>query len=129
MPTAAPVANQVAPSTAPAPAPAPTVARVTASRADSTPCPITSDQRASVACALDHMEGYMTEVCACTTMACATSASDRMDAFLPAMAKQMADVQPTKAEDARADALAGRMSDCMIKLSSAPSASTPAHTP
>ncbi len=75
--------------------------------------------------ALDKMEDYKKQVCACTTVDCATKAMEDMGKYMEGQEKAMKDVKPSKDQDERADKLGDEMSACMTKLMEKSAPATP----
>lgn len=66
--------------------------------------------------ALNKMEDYKKQVCACKDMACAEKVSKEMETYMDEMQKKHKDVKPSKEQDERADKIGDEMEACMNKL-------------
>lgn len=114
-----------------APAPAPVVAN-TAPEAESPPPAATQPPRrptepacevrdaTDIPCALDWMDFYADQSCACTDAACHQYVQNRMVAWLSTLESSIPDAKPTKAEDERADRINDRLRACAEKLEASP---------
>lgn len=66
--------------------------------------------------ALNKMEGFKNQVCACADKACAEQVMRDMEKSMEEWAKNNASVKPTKEEDQKADKLGDEMQECMKKF-------------
>jgi hypothetical protein len=66
--------------------------------------------------ALDKMESFKNQVCACSDVGCAEKAMKEMEAYLDDWQKKNSDTKPTKEQDQRADKIGDEMQACMKKL-------------